>query len=83
MMGEKKLKKFSKAQRMLAIVNLLTVTEQIGSAELIRLLNTTERTFYRDLSDLKEMGVPVYFKNGFRLDKTFWENWKLMEQNNN
>ncbi len=71
------MKKFSKAQRMLAIVNLLTVTEQIGSAELIKLLNTTERTFYRDLSDLKDIGVPVYFKKGFRLDKKLWENWKL------
>lgn len=71
------MKKFSKAQRLLAIVNLLTAAEQIGSTELIKLLNTTERTFYRDLSDLKGMGVPVYFKKGFRLDKTLWENWKL------
>ncbi len=51
---EKKAEKFGKAQRMLTIIKVLSSGNKSSAAELIKMFDITERTIYRDLSDLKK-----------------------------
>lgn len=71
-----KTEKLGKAQRMLTILKILSSRNQSSTSELIKMFNTTERTIYRDLRDLKKMGVPVYFDNGLKLGDFDLKKWK-------
>lgn len=53
-----------RADRLLAIVDLLRRHGRMSAAELARRLEVTPRTVMRDLDSLSTMGVPVYSERG-------------------
>lgn len=57
----------SKSGRLLAILNLIRTHRSITSKRLAQKCGVSERTIFRDLSALCEVGAPVYFDNGYKL----------------
>lgn len=44
------------------------------------MMGVSRRTIYRDINDLKEINVPLYYDRGeYRLDKNMWDAWSLDE----
>ncbi|TSB47701.1 helix-turn-helix transcriptional regulator [Alkalicoccobacillus porphyridii] len=72
-----------KAERLFTILNLLKERETITSNELADYCNTTQRTIYRDMALLEEVGVHYVTegKSGYRLiDSPVTPNRKLSQQ---
>ena len=57
----------SKSGRLLAILNLIRTHRSITADSLAEKCSVSERTIYRDLATLSDVGAPVYFDNGYKL----------------
>ena len=57
----------SKSGRLLAILNLIRTHRSITSKMLAQKCAVSERTIFRDLAALCEVGAPVYYDNGYKL----------------
>ncbi|MGB5105083.1 MAG: YafY family protein, partial [Candidatus Zixiibacteriota bacterium] len=57
----------SKSGRLLAILNLIRTHHSITADRLAEKCGVSERTIYRDLATLCDVGAPVYFDNGYKL----------------
>ncbi len=53
-----------KAERLLAILNILLTGKRVSSTELAKKLEVSVRTVYRDVEALSEAGFPVYATMG-------------------
>lgn len=53
-----------KAERLLAILNILLAGKRVSSTELAKKLEVSVRTVYRDVEALSEAGFPVYATTG-------------------
>ena len=58
------------------MVKMLEKNRRMTVPKLAKEMNRTERTIYRDLKQLKELDVPLFFENGsFRIDTALWDTW--------
>ena len=57
----------SKSGRLLAILNLIRTHHAITSLKLAEKCGVSERTIFRDLAALCDVGAPVYYDNGYKL----------------
>ncbi len=66
----------NKSIRLFVIINILKDKEKINTKELVKMLHVSERTVYRDIKDLKNIGIPIYSKeNRLMLDADTWDAW--------
>ncbi len=67
--------KTSRIGRVIQILTALQSRQSYGVENLIELLKTSKRTFYRDLSELRKVGVPCKFdkiNQRYRIDPKFF-----------
>lgn len=66
----------NKSIRLFMIINILKDKDKINTKELAKMLSVSERTVYRDIKDLRNIGVPIYSKeNKLMLDAEMWDSW--------
>ncbi len=67
--------KYTRVHRLLRIISLVQSQRGLGAAALAESCETTERTIYRDLDQIKEAGIPIHHDpgtEGYRIDGTFF-----------
>jgi predicted DNA-binding transcriptional regulator YafY len=57
----------SRAERLVNLVNLILNRGAMHVHEMAVYCDVNERTIYRDMGALSRMGIPVYYKNGYRI----------------
>ncbi|MCK4404519.1 MAG: HTH domain-containing protein [candidate division Zixibacteria bacterium] len=57
----------AKSDRLLLILNLLRSRRNFKASDLANECEVSERTMYRDIQALSEVGVPIYFDRGYKL----------------
>ena len=57
----------TKAERLIYLVNLLRERGSMFVGDMSTECGVSPRTIYRDLSSLLKMNIPIYYKNGYRL----------------
>ncbi|MGE5627998.1 MAG: helix-turn-helix transcriptional regulator [Solirubrobacterales bacterium] len=67
--------------RLLGIIMLLDSTGTISAGKLAEILETSERTIYRDIDILCEAGIPIVSISGPRGGYSFMENFKINSNN--
>lgn len=57
----------TKAERLIYIVNMIRQREAVTLKEMAASCGVSPRSIYRDLSALTRMNIPVYYRDGYRL----------------
>jgi predicted DNA-binding transcriptional regulator YafY len=58
----------TRAERLIALIRLLKRQKPLTMQELCKKCGVSERSMYRDLRTLGELGFPVSYDNGYRLN---------------
>jgi predicted DNA-binding transcriptional regulator YafY len=56
-----------KSSRLIYVINLIRNNRNLNASKLAKLCNVTQRTIYRDIAELSEANVPVYYDRGYKL----------------
>ncbi len=73
---EFKKKELGKAQRIIIMLKLLGEGRRLSTNRIATMMGVSRRTIYRDINDLKDINVPLYYDRGeYRLDRNMWDAW--------